>query len=193
MKYANNKPNMNKELNKGFSPIIIIIILIVVGLIAGGIYFYLNSQTPKTENQTPISVNSETETTENTETSFSQEDLSKLSPKDMWLKIRKEIDDAKNIDAFVTVNMKYGSKENVDYWNSQMGQYNAMPQSFKDSIFSMIKNALPTLDKINIDGIKEEIVGDKATLKIETKDSKEKGEVNLIKEDGIWKLEQEAW
>ena len=40
---------MNKNLNKGVSVVGIIISLLIVGFIAGGLYFYLNSQMPKVE------------------------------------------------------------------------------------------------------------------------------------------------
>jgi len=42
---------MTKSFNKGISAIGIIITLVVVGLLVGGIYFYIDSQTPKIEKQ----------------------------------------------------------------------------------------------------------------------------------------------
>ena len=184
---------MNKNLDKGLSAINIIIVLVVAGIIIGGIYFYLNSQIPKPENMASTPPNSESEEGSDEVASPTQEDLSQLSPKEMWLKIKKEVDETKNVDEFVAINMNYGSKERVAYWNSQMELYNSMEQSFKDSIFSMLKTSLPTLDNINVDGIKTNIVGDNAILEIGTKDSKEKAEATFVKEDGIWRLVEEVW
>lgn len=181
-----------KSLNKGVSAIGIIITLVIAGLIVGGIYFYFNSRMPKTENIIPASSNSGSETNATT-TDLTQEDLAKLSPKEMWLKLREEVDETENIDELFAVSRKYATKEKLAFWDSQMESYNSMAQSFKDSMFLILKTTMPTLDKINVEGIKTEIIGNKATLEIETKDSKEKAEVTLIKEDGIWRFEEEVW
>ena len=111
----------------------------------------------------------------------------------MWLKIRKEVDETQNIDELFAVSRKYASKEKLAFWDSQMELYNSMDQSIKDNLFSMMKTIIPTLDKINVEDIKTNIVGDNATLEIETKDSKEKAEATFVKEDGIWRFVEEVW
>ena len=100
---------MDKNLNRGFSAVGVIIILVVIGIIAGGVYFYLNLQMPKTENQTTTSEN---ETVQNTTTNpqVNQEDLTKLSPKEMWIKMKTEADEAKTIDELFTISRKYTTK-----------------------------------------------------------------------------------
>ena len=79
------------------------------------------------------------------------------------------------------------------FWDSQIAQYNAMSQSVKDGLFSMMKTSIPTLDKINIEGIQTQIVDDEATLQMTTKDFKHSAKVTLLKEDGVWKIEEESW
>ena len=185
---------MNKNLGKGISTVGMLIALVVMVFIAGGIYFYLNSQSPKTENEPSASINSEIEKNTGTEVNlFQEEDLSQLGPKEVWIKMREEVDKVETMDELFIVSKKYASKEKIVFWDSQMDQYNSMSQALKDGLFSMMKDSLPMLNNIDIDGIQIEIAGDSATLKISTKDLKERGEVTLIREDGIWRIEEEVW
>ena len=182
---------MNKNLNKGVSTIGIIVVLVIAATIAGGIYFYLNSQQPKIENNPPTSSNQKSEVAQSP--TPSEKPLSELSPKEMWLKYRGEFDKIKNMDEGFIVSRKYISSDMVAQLDAQKEQFNKMAQSEKNNWFALVKVMVPPPENIKADTITANIVGSEATLTVEAINIKDKGEISLVKEKGIWKIRGENW
>jgi len=112
------------------------------------------------------------------------------TPTEVFLAYNEALSNANSFDTIVIIVMEYGSEKIISEFNSEEMQDVTSEQ--KTLVFSLMKMLLVTNDNIDKD-IEESIDGDKATLKMKTKDDKQTGTAALVKEGGVWKVENVNW
>jgi hypothetical protein len=108
-------------------------------------------------------------------------------PEAVYLQYKAEFDSAINFTQFMEVMKKYGSAKQVNNTRQAEGLSDAL----RENVFNMVKSVAPAASKIA--NITESIAGDTATLRVTLKDGSQGGNVTLVKENGIWKIDEEAW
>lgn len=111
------------------------------------------------------------------------------SPKESYLKMREEFKELENFEEFKNYTYKYGSKESISNFEEKEKEINALPDSFKDQVFELARSTA----KSEIDNIEENINGKNAILLIKASNPSMSGTVEMILENGQWKLTSESW
>ena len=101
------------------------------------------------------------------------------SPTDAYLQYHAAIVDASDVSAVAPL-MVRSVNEDISH----------VPTQMKPMYFGMIKNLAPR----NVQVVSEKVDGDKAQLALSSNSKdKKSGTVTLLREDGVWKVEKEAW
>lgn len=109
--------------------------------------------------------------------------------KKAYLKYRAELDASKNFDELKEVITKYYSSQK-QIREVKIKEIESLEKEFKEN-FTFIKETALTSEQISI--IEEDIEDNNAILIVESKDGTLKGNVNMVKEDGVWKVKEEIW
>jgi hypothetical protein len=109
------------------------------------------------------------------------------SPKDVYLKFHKEIDNAKNFDDYISIMKKYSSSD----LTNKLSQYESFTPDLKSTSYALLKASMPKASDFK--DIKETVNGDTATLVITTLNPKQLGNAALKKENGAWKISADEW
>ena len=167
---------------KGIAPLII---ALVIALVAGGGAYAVtkNKKVPKEEKQ-------EVKEQKRDEKVVAKASLSE-DPKEAYLAMRAEFEKIKTFDEFYAFSLKYGSTAQLGKLQKDKAQIDALGVEMKNGLVAAMKSLMPTLSEIK--DIKVVISGNKATLTVSTADPSEKGTVILMKEGGVWKLDNESW
>ncbi|MEI6058305.1 MAG: hypothetical protein WCP89_00885 [archaeon] len=108
------------------------------------------------------------------------------SPKEVYLAYHAEFENINNLDDYISLLNKYGTKE----VKSQLYKFDEYKGVLGESTIALLKSSTPKLSEFtNID---EKISGNDATLVITTANSKT-GNVILLKEDNAWKIVKADW
>lgn len=186
--------------NKAKSTGIIIIAsgILLFGAIGFGLYFFLfrtDSATlpPETATTTESGLGANLENKEEAKREEPKEETKKeKTPAESYQEMKADFDKIENFSQFETVSRKYGSRNKIKEMDRYIEEVKAMPEEFKNNIAAfLIQQQMPKLSEIG--EIKEEVIGNAATLNLTGKDFNKKGVVVLIKEGGDWKLESESW
>lgn len=116
-------------------------------------------------------------------------EYSTLGAKETWLKIRPELDNITTFEEIISYTSKHGSKENIAKIAETKAQVDGMGQEAKDFFVTIFKNPSSS----DITTVEEIVIGNTATLNVKTKNSGETAVVNMVKEDGRWKIQLESW
>lgn len=122
-----------------------------------------------------------------TESKTSSTVKSEVGPKETYMEYRKEFDSTINFDSFLNVVLKYSSQEHT----KEVETFAEYDGALKDLTFNLFKNIMPSSGEIV--EIKEEIDGNRAVLDVISTRENFKGEVVLVKENGVWKIDKDNW
>ncbi len=161
---------------KGFViPLILITtIILIIGI------FFVNRDSTKTEKTVAIA------TTDIASTKVNSNKV--LSPKETWLEFRTKFSDTKNFEEAWAVSLEYATEETITDFNNNPPE---LTPEMDEEFFNEVKSMTAKLDSIIVG--EEKIIGNNATIEIKMKDNSETGIVSLVKENGIWKIVEEAW
>ncbi len=164
-----------------------IIIVVVLIIILGGLFFAFNKKS-----SAPVTPSSETSVTTPTQSSSpSQSPVSSKGPKDSFLAMKKEFDNIKTFADLDAYTRKYSSAAQVAKLDASKAQLDAMPAAQKDQLVALAMAVSPKSSSITT--IQESVTGNTATLMVSTTNPKVTGTVNMVMENGQWKIEKEAW
>ncbi len=193
------KSNQVAGHNMNVSGVVVLILgILFLLLLGGGLYIYLvkpdflgglfnrSSETPltATNNQENIA-NPSTNTVSLPATSQPTG-----SPKDTYLAFRSELELADTVDKYVAVFVRYGSAAKVKQLNDQKASLESV--GGQGDILSALRGAVvPPLD--GTENIREDISDQSASLTVTKTSGKTTGSVNMIAENGQWKISDETW
>jgi len=165
---------------------VVLIVILVIVLILALVWYYLNIlNSNKILNQSKNSNNAQTSTNTVNSTAV----LDTTSPKAVFLQFKKEVDTSTSFDALMVVSEKYESVAKI----AHDAPYLPTTAEDKSKAFTMLMELNVTLDKIDTSGIIVDIQGNNATLTIKGKDGKQIGTAKMVKEGGIWKVDDIFW
>jgi Flp pilus assembly protein CpaB len=147
----------------------LVVILLIIALVATGIVYFLVANYIQS----------------------SQKDMASMSPKDVYLALKKEAAATKNLDDMMVVYKKYLTNS---FFQENKVKVQAIPADQRVQVFETLKSSVVPLKDINVEAILEDIKGNNAIVMAYTKNSGGVGIINSTKENGIWKVSgPEEW
>ncbi len=190
--------HIKKNNAKSMGIVIIALGILLFGAIGFGLYFFLFKSSPAmpspeiaTTTESGLEKGGEVKEEPKQEKTPINEEKEK-TPTESYQEMKAEFDKIKTFSQLEEISRRYGSQNKIKEMDKYIEEAKGMPEEFKNNIVALlIQQQIPKLSEIG--DIKEEIIGDKATLDLTGKDLKKKGVVILIKEGSDWKLESENW
>lgn len=109
-------------------------------------------------------------------------------PRESYIEIKMELDEANTFSAFEEVIIEYGTKNRITLLENEKNQ---VIGSLDNTESFVNQKNMPKIGELK--DIKTSKAGNMSTLSVTLKDESMEGEVILRKEDGIWKLDSETW